>query len=85
MKKVSIKLEKITMDYSCVHYITRVAAEHSQQKHLEYTTRISMYKPEQLIFVDESFVDHRTTYCGHAWLIRGTKAQWKAFFVRGHR
>ncbi|KIK76451.1 hypothetical protein PAXRUDRAFT_74617, partial [Paxillus rubicundulus Ve08.2h10] len=36
-----------------------------------------------LVFVDESSVDRCTTYCGHAWLIQGTKAQCKAFFVCG--
>ncbi|KAF9220070.1 hypothetical protein BS17DRAFT_853653 [Gyrodon lividus] len=43
-----------------------------------------MYKAEQLVFVDKSSVDHRTTYHGHAWSIGGTKAQHKAFFVCGH-
>ncbi|KIM51840.1 hypothetical protein SCLCIDRAFT_142378, partial [Scleroderma citrinum Foug A] len=55
----------------------------SAHKRLEYITRIGKYEPEQLVFVDESSVDHRTTYCGQAWSIRGTKAQHKAFFVRG--
>ena len=55
--------------------ISRVAAERSGQKRLEYIARIGMYSPEQLVFVDESSVDCRTTYRGHAWSIRGTKAQ----------
>jgi len=38
-----------------------------------------------LVFVDESSVDRCTTYRGRAWSIRGTKAQRKAFFVRGRR
>ena len=63
--------------------ISRVAAEHSAEKRLEYIGRISAYEPRQLVFVDESSVDHRTTYHGQAWSIQGTKAQRKAFFVRG--
>jgi hypothetical protein len=65
--------------------MTRVAAEQSALKRHEYLTRISQYTAEQLTFVDESSVDRRTTYRGRAWSIRGTKAQRKAFFVRGRR
>ena len=65
--------------------ITRVAAERSAEKRLDYVARISRYEARQLIFVDESSVDRRTTYRGRAWSIRGTKAQRKAFFVRGKR
>ena len=62
-----------------------VAMERSAQKRLEYLTRIGNYTAEQLIFVDESSVDRRTTYRGNAWSCRGTKAQRKAFFVCGRR
>ncbi|KIK75944.1 hypothetical protein PAXRUDRAFT_171219, partial [Paxillus rubicundulus Ve08.2h10] len=55
----------------------------SAQKCLEYLTWIGQYNPQQLVFVDENSVDRHTTYCGHAWSIQGTKAQHKAFFVRG--
>ncbi|KIN97848.1 hypothetical protein M404DRAFT_159410, partial [Pisolithus tinctorius Marx 270] len=58
-----------------------VAAERSAQKCLEYLTQIGNYEAEQLVFVDESSVDCRTTYRSHAWSIRGMKAQCKAFFV----
>jgi hypothetical protein len=57
------------------------AAERSAEKRLEYFVRISQYTASQLIFVDESSVDRRTTYRGRAWSIRGTAAQRKAFFV----
>ena len=63
--------------------ISQVAAECSTEKRLEYIGQISAYEPRQLVFVDESSVDCRTMYCGWAWSIRGTKAQRKAFFVRG--
>ena len=62
-----------------------MAAERSAEKRLEYLDRISQYHASQLVFVDESAVDRRTTYRGRAWSISGTKAQRKAFFVRGKR
>ena len=65
--------------------VTRTAAERSAEKRLKYIDRISKYKAEQLVFVDESSVDRRTTYRGRAWSIRGTQAQRKAFFVCGRR
>ncbi|KIK72633.1 hypothetical protein PAXRUDRAFT_76928, partial [Paxillus rubicundulus Ve08.2h10] len=65
--------------------IIRIAAERSVEKRADYVARITGYQPEQLVFVDESSVDHRTTYRGRAWSIRGTKVQCKAFFVRGRR
>lgn len=39
----------------------------------------------QLVFVDESSYDKRTTYRNRAWSIRGTAAVRKAVFVRGKR
>ena len=65
--------------------ITRIAAERSAQKRLDYLSRISAYSANQTVFVDESSVDRRTTYRGRAYSIRGSKAQRKAFFVRGRR
>ncbi|KAF8686593.1 hypothetical protein AX14_003833 [Amanita brunnescens Koide BX004] len=63
----------------------RVAVECSAEKQLEYSTRIGQYAAHQLVFVDESSVDHQTTYRGFAWSIRGTAVQRKAFFVRGQQ
>jgi transposase len=65
--------------------LSRTAIEHSEEKRLAYVERISQYTADQLVFVDESSVDRRTTYRGSAWSIRGTQAQRKAFFVRGRR
>jgi len=65
--------------------VTRVAMERSLEKHAEYIARIGQYDPKQLVFVDESSVDRRTTYHGRAWSLRGTQAQHKAFFIRGQR
>jgi hypothetical protein len=63
--------------------MTHLAAERSAEKRLDYITRISQYQANQLVFVDESSVDRRTTYRGRAWAIWGVAAQRKAFFVRG--
>ena len=42
--------------------LSRTAIERSAEKQLNYIHKISKYTTEQLIFVDESSVDHRTTY-----------------------
>ncbi|KAI0262505.1 hypothetical protein BGY98DRAFT_899212, partial [Russula aff. rugulosa BPL654] len=34
--------------------VTRVAIEHSAEKRSQYIARISAYRPDQLVFVDES-------------------------------
>ncbi|KIO03228.1 hypothetical protein M404DRAFT_146095 [Pisolithus tinctorius Marx 270] len=62
-------------------FTMKKSAQH--KNHLEYLTCIGAYTAEQLVFVDESSVDHQTTYHGHAWSIKGTKVQCKAFFVCG--
>ena len=46
---------------------------------------VGTYRADQLVFVDESSINQQTTYHGHAWSIRGTKAQCKAFFVCGRQ
>lgn len=66
--------------------MTREAVERSEEKRASYTYRIGLlYQPEQLVFVDESACDRRTTYRGRAWSITGQRAFKKAFFVRGRR
>jgi hypothetical protein len=86
MKKVSTSTiyKDVNRDVS-VSQVSRIAVERSAQKRLDYFARISAYQAHQLVFVDESSVDRRTTYRGRAWSIRGTQAQRKAFFVRGKR
>ena len=86
MKKVKVFIPGISNNgYYLFIQMTRVAVERSAEKRLEYVARIGMYQASQLVFVDESSVDRRTTYHGCAWSIRGTKAQQKAFFIRGWR
>ncbi|KAJ6545324.1 hypothetical protein B0H19DRAFT_863892, partial [Mycena capillaripes] len=48
--------------------ITRKAIERSVRKRSEYTFRMGLrYNSDQLVFVDESAADRRTTYRGYAW------------------
>jgi len=65
--------------------ITKEAAERSVEARRDFIARISKYDAHQLVFVDESAVDRRTSYRGRAWSISGTKAQRKQFFMRGRR
>lgn len=66
--------------------MTRKAAERSVWKRAKYIYKIgAQFLSEQLVFVDESAADRRTTYRGRAWAIKGQRAQRKAFFVRGKR
>ena len=66
--------------------LTRYAIERSVQKRAKYIAKIALrYTNDQLVFVDESSADRRTTYRGYAWAIGGRRAVRKAFFVRGRR
>lgn len=65
--------------------LSRTAIERSEEKRQEFAHRIGTYDACQLVFVDESAVDRRTTYRGKAWAIRGRKASRKTFFCRGQR
>ncbi|KAK7026959.1 Homeodomain-like protein, partial [Favolaschia claudopus] len=66
--------------------ITRVAAERSVVKRAQFKYRTGLlYSPWQLVFVDESSCDRRTSYRGFAWAIKGQRAVRKAFFIRGKR
>jgi hypothetical protein len=59
--------------------------ERNAQARAEFAARIGEYGPDQLVFVDESAVDRRTTYRGYAWSLKGRQANRKAFFCRGRR
>lgn len=65
--------------------LSRIAIERSAEKRADFAARIGTYDANQLVFVDESAVDRRTTYRGYAWALRGRKATRKAFFCRGKR
>ena len=65
--------------------LSRIAIERSAEKRATFAACIGTYEANQLVFVDESAVDRRTTYRGRAWAICGRKATRKAFFCRGKR
>ncbi|KAF8593945.1 hypothetical protein BDV93DRAFT_459974 [Ceratobasidium sp. AG-I] len=66
--------------------MSKNASERSEQKRMEYLLDIGYnYTPDQLVFVDESSFDRRTTYRGYAWSLSGTEARRYAFRVRGRR
>ena len=60
--------------------------ERSETKRLQYTYHMGlMYLPEQLVFVDESSFDRRTSYHGRAYALKGQRVHQKCFFIRGQR
>ena len=77
MKKVS-SLDLCHYAHSFVHSnskLTRSAIERSARKRAEFIYKVGLhYTPEQLVFVDESSCDRRTSYWGRAWAIRGQRA-----------
>ena len=66
--------------------ISREAAERNEEARMAYCTHMGLnYRPEQVVFVDESACDRRTYMRDQAWALEGQRAIWKAFFVRGKR
>lgn len=66
--------------------LTKVAIERNELKREEFRQHMALsYLPDQLVFVDESACDRRTTYRERAWAIKGQRAVRKAFFIRGKR
>ena len=84
MTKVNLT-SRCRTDTHKVSQLTSTAIERSEEKRQDFAARIGTYNPSQLVFIDESAVDHRTTYCGRAWAIHGRKASRKAFFCCGLR
>jgi len=65
---------------------TKAAIERDWQRRATYLTTIGLcYEPNQLVFVDESACDRRTTYRRRAWAYCGFRAFRHAHFVRGKR
>lgn len=84
MKKVRLIMYSISFFSHLVIQLTRVAIERSTIKRAEFVYTIGMqFSASQLVFVDESACDRRTTYRGRAWAIQGQRAVRKCFFMRG--
>ena len=86
MKKVNdIMVYKLNKTNEHLSQLTRHALERSIVLRTQYTIDIATnYSSNQLVFVDESAADCRTTYRGYAWAFKGRRAVRKSFFVRGH-
>ncbi|KAF5373459.1 hypothetical protein D9615_009436 [Tricholomella constricta] len=66
--------------------LSKSAMERNEDKRLHYIYKMgSKYEPNQLVFVDESSFDRRTTYRGRAWALKGRRAYRKCFYIRGKR
>jgi len=66
--------------------VTRPAVERDEVDRAEYQLIIgTYYEAEQLVFVDESAFDRRTTRRTYAWAPIGTRARRRDFFIRGKR
>jgi hypothetical protein len=85
MKKVQAHPHRYLCVSDVLFQLTREAIERSAELRADFAARIGTYEADQLVFVDESAVDRRTTYRGKAWALRGKPATRKAFFCRGRR
>ena len=64
----------------------RIAAERDEEKRRKFRKLIARrYFPEQLVFVDETAVDKRTTHRLHGWALKGQPAHVHAERNRGKR
>jgi hypothetical protein len=66
--------------------VSRVALERNEDLRDRYQMFIAKnFRPDQLVFVDESASNRITTRRGMAWSPIGTRARRHDYFVRGQR
>lgn len=65
--------------------ITKAARERSWPKRADFIKEIVQYEPHELVFIDESLFDKRTSNRVHAWSKVGTRVIRQVFFYRGER
>ena len=80
MKKVCSQTNWTEYVTNSMFQLSHMALEQSVKKRSMFSAWIGMFEPKQLVFVDESAVNHHTTYRGQAWATHGMKATRKAFF-----
>ena len=69
--------------FMAVVKLARVAAEHNEMVRSQYRFEIGAESPEQLVFIDESRIDRRTSYRLKGWTPRGKRAIVSSKFTRG--
>ena len=65
--------------------LTKIAIERKELERAGFQLRISKYRAEQLVFVDETSKDDRTTFRNHGYAWSGRKATRRTQFVRNTR
>ena len=65
--------------------LTIPAKEQDEQLRGEYLARIQQYRPDQLVFVDESSCDRRTGRRAYGWGPLRGRSRRRECFVRGAR
>jgi hypothetical protein len=63
----------------------KLAIERNEFRRTEFLACIGQFLAQQLVFVDESAVDSRTSQRRYGWSREGTRARMKGCFVRGKR
>ena len=63
----------------------KLAIERNHEKRAEFLIRVGEYEANQLVFVDESYVDRRLAARDYGWAPSGCRARRHDFFVRGTR
>lgn len=66
--------------------VTRAAIERNEDKRNQYQIFIAEnFRPDQLVFVDESACNRITTKRPKAWSPTGVRARRRDYFIRGQR
>jgi hypothetical protein len=66
--------------------VSRSAVERNEERRAEYQVLVSeQYRPDQLVFVDESAYNRVTTKRPWAWAPIGSRARIHDYFIHGQR
>ena len=63
----------------------KIATERNELLRAEFQLRISKYRADQLVFVDETAKDDRTTFRHFGYSLKGRRARKQTQFVRNTR
>jgi hypothetical protein len=65
--------------------MTKAAIERDELKRTKYLCEVGQYQADQLVFIDESSFDKRTTHRNYGWSLRGECATMRCHFICGRR